>query len=518
MASNSSNGPNTPAGGAPIEGGVIRRLAGGIQAGVRLALSGKTPQEFFGPGQSLAPVAQEEAHGRAFDYPTNVNTTTRPRSGEAIDFRTLRDLADNYDLVRLAIETRKDQMGKLTWTINRADGADQDDTAKAIEAFLREPDGEHDFLDWSRMLLEDLLVIDAPAVYIRPTLGGQPFAFEQIDGATILRVLDERGRTPLPPAPGVTFDPAVHTAYQQIIKGLPATNYHTNEMIYKPRNPRVHKVYGFSPVEQLLILVNIGLRRQVHQLAFYTAGNIPEMLMATPATWNPGQIEQFQKLWDQLMQGDLQARRTLKFVPGDLKPVPLRPETSLFDVFDEWLARVVCYCFSLPPTAFVKQQNRATAESAQEAALEEGLAPLMEWKVNFVNRLIRRAWNTTDYVFAWLDETATDPLEQAQIDSIYLGGATGQGKQVRSVDEIRDDHGWGPAPSDVVEANTPAPPPALVPPGNATAGGAVPPASSTPSSAAGASEPGDPAKKVAGTALLGKRRARSPRHLERPPY
>jgi hypothetical protein len=40
---------------------------------------------------------------------------------------------------------------------------------------------------------------------------------------------------------------------------------------------------------------------------------------------------------------------------------------------------VICFAFSLPPTAFTKQVNRATAETAQEAALEEGLAPLMFW-------------------------------------------------------------------------------------------------------------------------------------------
>jgi len=29
-----------------------------------------------------------------------------------------------------------------------------------------------------------------------------------------------------------------------------------------PRNPRPHKAYGFSPVEQIVMTVNIALRRQ----------------------------------------------------------------------------------------------------------------------------------------------------------------------------------------------------------------------------------------------------------------
>jgi hypothetical protein len=37
-------------------------------------------------------------------------------------------------------------------------------------------------------------------------------------------------------------------------------------------------------------------------------------------------------------------------------------EAPYKDDFDEWLARIVCYAFSLPPTAFTRQVNRATAE------------------------------------------------------------------------------------------------------------------------------------------------------------
>jgi hypothetical protein len=159
------------------------------------------------------------------------------------------------------------------------------------------------------------------------------------------------------------------------------------------------------------------------------------------------------------MAGDLEARRKMRFVPGDIKPLPLRPETSLFDQFDEWIARVVCYCFSLPPSAFVKQVNRATAETAQEAALEEGLSPLMEWTVSFMNRLIRKGWKRDDYVFAWADETSLDPLVQAQVDQIYV--ATG----IRLPNEVREDHGW--EKNDALDERKlapPAPPPGSVPP------------------------------------------------------
>ncbi len=74
-------------------------------------------------------------------------------------------------------------------------------------------------------------------------------------------MIDDWGRTPLPFAAddGTTIFPP---AYQQVLKGLPAVNYSARDIIYRPRNVRARKVYGYSPVQQVLMTVNIGLRRE----------------------------------------------------------------------------------------------------------------------------------------------------------------------------------------------------------------------------------------------------------------
>ncbi len=48
------------------------------------------------------------------------------------------------------------------------------------------------------MLLEDLFVIDAPALYLRRDRAGALYALMPIDGATIKPVIDDLGRTPSP--------------------------------------------------------------------------------------------------------------------------------------------------------------------------------------------------------------------------------------------------------------------------------------------------------------------------------
>jgi hypothetical protein len=424
----------------PIEPSLIARLV----AGVRYGLTGKAP-EWFGPGDPLRPMAQDQARGRQFDYTVNANAQLRPRGSETVTFDQMRGLADGYDLLRIVIETRKDQMAKLRWTIKpKEDGIDPDDRCKLIEDFLQTPDREHDWDSWLRMLIEDLLVIDAPTIFPRMTLGGELYALEPIDGATIKRVLDATGRTPLPPDP----------AYQQVLKGVAAVDYSRDELLYLPRNVRTSRVYGYSPVEQIIMTVNIALRRQLHQLQFYTEGNIPEALIGVPEDWNPDQIRQFQEYWDALLEGNTALRRHAKFVPGSLKIQETKPG-ALKDEYDEWLARIVCYAFSVSPTAFVKQQNRATAESAHQQALEEGLAPLQGWVRNMMNGIIARWFNAPDLEFSWSEEEATDPLVQAQVAKVYLDAG------VITPDEVRADIGRPPLTAQQREELAPPPPPML---------------------------------------------------------
>src|SRR5438270_8070761 len=70
---------------------------------------------WFGPLEPMPPVGPEDLAPRRFDYPSGVNLMGSPRSHEPVSFRQMRELADSLDLVRIAIETRKDQVGKMPW-------------------------------------------------------------------------------------------------------------------------------------------------------------------------------------------------------------------------------------------------------------------------------------------------------------------------------------------------------------------------------------------------------------------
>jgi HK97 family phage portal protein len=368
-------------------------------------------QGIFSPGYPLVPPEHERL--RVWDFPVGYNTIYTPRSYEPIGFHELRALAESHDITRLAIETRKDQIEKLGWTIRS-----RNETSRLPDAlvriaqltkFWRKPDGVQPFASWLRELLEDLLVLDAPCLEVRRNRAAEVTGLDVVDGSTIKILIDDTGRRPQPPAP----------AYEQIIHGRPWRLLTSDELIYLPRNPRPHKAYGFSPCEQIVMTINIGLRRQLMQLQHFTEGNVPPGLLNAPDGWNAEQIRQFQEWFDAILAGNTGSRTKLIWAPTGAKYQAFK-EAPYKDEFDEWLARIVCYAFSLPPTAFTPQVNRATAQSAQETALEEGLAPLTGWVKRLVDSVIQDRMGHPDLEFVWSDVRPANAKDLATILDIYV--------------------------------------------------------------------------------------------------
>jgi len=114
-------------------------------------------------------------------------------------------------------------------------------------------------------------------------------------------------------------------------------------------------------------------------------------------------------------------------------------ETLRQQATQEGLARIICYAFSVPASAFVSQVNRATSETLRQQATQEGLVPLKAWVKNALDCVIQDCMNEPGLEFVWVGDDAVDPLEQAQTLQI-LGGAG-----IKTREEARADLGLAPA-------------------------------------------------------------------------
>ena len=395
---------------------LIQRVSGAV----KYIVSGVTPNDWFSPAQPLQPIAQDQAVGRQFDYPVAQNIKITPRQGEGTTYKELRGLADNHDITRLAIETKKDQLARQKWEVRYKDGREPDSRIDEIKAFMEFPNRRNSHSQWLRMIIEDLLVIDATAIYPRKTNGGGVYSLTLLDPATINRLIDILGDTPMAPSP----------AYQQILKGVPAVDYSTDDLFYSNRNPRTNKIYGFSPVEQIILTINMALNRQVSQLEYFTSGTVPDAIMEVPEGWTPDNIAQFQTYWDSILAGNSAEKRKARFVPNGAKYTETKTEL-LKDEFDEWIAKIVCFAFSISPQALIKTMNRASAEVSVDSAEQEGLWPWMEHIKYIHDYIIKNVFGFDDIEFSWLTEKSIDPLLQAQIDLIYLTNGVYDSKYVQ---------------------------------------------------------------------------------------
>lgn len=425
----------------------FQRAAAAVRYTITGANSGWMP-----PMDPLPPlvgdVAEAQVKGRAWDYPVAWNLNYLPRANEPLPFSKLKTLAEWCPLVRTVIETRKDQVEALEWQImpreaqrgQRPGTNEHKGKIKEIMDFLKSPDKELDFSQWIREILEQHFVLDAPAIYRNRTRGGKLYALQLIDGGTIKVLLNSYGRTPLPPDP----------AYQQVLKGLPAVNYSsgtfnpkdgptfkTGELIYYPKNKRVDRAYGYPPVAQIVDYIEMAIGRLRFQKAWFTEGNVPDSFIEAPENMTSEQIATMQVAMDNLFAGNIEQRRKVWWLPHNSKYTPIKGD-PLADSFDEWLARVICYAFSISPQPFVKMMNRATAASAQETAAAEGLEPTMLWLKRLMDRIIAEDFDAPYLEFEFQTDKEYDPGQAAVSENLFVRAG------IKSIDEVRDNLGLDP--------------------------------------------------------------------------
>lgn len=384
---------------------VDRFIGNTVLKTLRTAISTIKPGDWMSALQPLMPYIPY-TFGRQWDFRVGRNINYIPRGEEQITFPMLRNFARRSEIVRFAIETRKDQLCAQKWQIkpkidSQAD--DDDPRIKRLEAIFRKPDGVTPWHDWYRMGLEELFVTDAFTIYRQPNRG-RTFNYRIIDGSTIFPLIDDLGYTPMPPDP----------AFQQIIKGVPKSNYTTDEMLYLRRNVRVYTSYGFPPVEQCIMSCKTDIERAKNQLAYFTAGSVPDAYMTMAEGVPSDQIAAFEDKFNSLLAGNAEGKRQVPFVPFGSK-LEQTKAPALKDEYDEWIARKICFCLSIPPTPFIKQLNRSTSETSKDQALQEGQGPVIDWTEKFMTNIIAEDFGIDDLEFAFLDEKEQDPQVQDEI-------------------------------------------------------------------------------------------------------
>jgi hypothetical protein len=463
-------------------------------------IEGVQPGSWASPNNPIRPTEQLATGVRSWDFRPGINLQFTPRGDSPITFNQLANVANSFDLCRLIIERRKNQVVNRPWVIRvkakpgelksvRLKREQSTPNVARVAKLMRFPDGYHPFDKWIRMWLEDLLVYDAPVVYPVQNMLGDVMGLRTISGATITPLVDQQGFVPAPPSP----------AFQQIILGIPTENmiaagwqktgdgnsekgFAADALFYSPMNPRNNSRWGFGPVEQMVTTLSIASNRQTFLKSYYTDGNVPEGLLSLPESWDTKQIKEFQNWLDSILAGNLRRRRRVIAVPDTKKGIQFSKTEALTDNTDEYLIRVVAFAFGESPANLVRQVgHQSTNKEQNDTSEESGLEPVLKHIEVEINRIIELGLGCDDVEFAFADAREVDPVKKMQVDTGYVNNGT------YTRDEVREANGDDPL--GVPQGSIP---------GVTTATGFVPLDNPVPDPNAGPDNPNGPPKAPAG--------------------
>ena len=393
----------------------------------------------MGPGSPARPFPLG-GEPRQWQYRVGYNFPSPPDTDRGIDAPLLRILADSFDLLRLCIEIRKHDITHLDWDIvpveknrsKREEWLKQNqpelDRIKQFfewpEAYTAQDAGGHwvrrgkvKWEDWLGALLEDYFVGDWLTVWPRVLRNGDLLAFDRVDGATIKPLLDLDGRIPEPPTP----------AYQQYLFGVPRASFDLEELIYRPRLVRNHSPFGFSHVEQMLVLINMALRFQMWNTQGYTDGSLPLGLLEFPEGFSPDQIQAVIEELNAAMSGLASARQQFHGVPFGTKWNPLKP-FQFDETFAQYVVEYTAAMFGLnaqklgfmPGRGGQGLGGKGFAEQQSNDAEEKSTVPDARWVEGLMNELVERYFGRADVRFVFTDLEDSDEKGQIEADQAAI--------------------------------------------------------------------------------------------------
>lgn len=494
-----ANGPISPLVASYQQWTQGRPYGGYLPRDPRTFLSGS-----FGPLAPIEPIgidAPDPVSGRPeprrWVYPTAWNMpigTPGSEGTKLAPFATLRALADVYSVARACLSVRKQEILSLTWNISPTreaekrmggsnTGARKDFEKRRAEAmaFFDNPDpGKfRSFTSWLNALLEDLFVIDAPAIYLQPTrlpgkglLGSNLKALCLIDGSTVRPLLDMQGGTPQPPNPAYQVynfgvprvDLATVIAGSDIEDADPddvLAEYGRDQLLYAPYDLRNGGPYGFSLVEKALVPILSGLQKQNYQLDYFSEGSIPGIFISSgDSTATPNQLRTLQDALNAIA-GDPAWKHKIIVLPGGSRIDPMRP-VPLADQFDEVVMTQVCMAFDVMPmelgiapkvsTTMSPGASNQMAKASKDVNQRKALRPVLIFlKEQIFDYILQKVCGQEDMQFTW------EGLEEGEDRESLIDNLINQiSHGLMSIDEARVELGeqpWGlPLTSDPVWA------------------------------------------------------------------
>jgi hypothetical protein len=399
----------------------------------------------FDPGIPLQPIT-EGGGGIRWAPQAGYNVTYSPDKKIGIANSKLRRFADSCAGIRVVIEQLKREFIGLEKDIlprdAKGEAAETSKDREKLREFLAcpDPDQDLDLQQWEMQVLEDLLVIGAPAIWRMHNYGGEFAGLRPIDAALVAPYVTSRGTQPKPPARAYSF-----SAYS-----LPYVAYTTDELIYKPMEARTWTPYGFGPVESTIAYVLVQIYRSLYYVNTYDKSDLPPGWITMPKDWTPKNILDFADEMAARFEGEQAERYHVRYMPGESKYQQAKQMPDWDYTFDEYIMRVFAWRVGVSAGPIIKQESIGKgSEGLMKEALAAGIRPISKYMKRLFDKTIwdeetgitvdgeefPRGFGLKEYEYGFTEEREENKqLKLTENNDL-------QANAVRTVNDVRKEYG-----------------------------------------------------------------------------
>jgi len=336
----------------------------------------------------------------------------------AINYEQMRIISYNNELIRSCINIIKKGIAKGckkgNWKIVPVapDIIENLEIKNELTNFFYLPNKYDTLTTMIKILMEDLLVLDAGAIEIGKNIAGIPKALFRVDGANIVPNMKRN------------YDLGTNAYFQRNHKtkkkGKP---FKFDELIYIQMNPRSYSAYGMSSIENLYRTAELDWRLQENNISNLKKESVPNGIISI-GNINDIQLRKFRKYWEQTVK---EKKHKIGITNGDAKFTPFNFKNAdmEYSSLDDKLGKRVLSMFNIPPfmIGYVdKGTGKLNSSEQKDIFIEETLEPYFATlEEEFNNKVIYQfGAEYTQYHFEFNDLRYKDIKTNAEVNTLYI--------------------------------------------------------------------------------------------------
>jgi hypothetical protein len=372
-----------------------------------------------------------------------------------LNFRTLRNLSQRPPLINAIINTRTDQVlpfchyaaeeGDKGFTFEIEDRLKEFKSAEInqneviqLSTFIEQTgfdfdaEREDDFADYASMIVRDIYEIDQIATEIQKNRLGEVAAFWGLDGASIMRVGDEK-----------RFGRGVR--YVQMIEDKIYMEYKSEDIIFDYRFKRSdlkYRGYGYSPVEQAIDVITTLLFGYNYIRDQLMKDKVPKGFLAVMGDVGKPQMDSIRNYWYAAMAG-AGGQWAIPILPSgkdgvgiDFKNLGQSNKDMEYHKTIMFVSSIIAAVFSIDLAEMGIKTDDTTSligentEPRIQHSKDRGLRSILSFIEQHMNKILRKV--IPKYRFKFVGLEMVDEQKQADVRSKQLNTH-------RTIDDLREE-------------------------------------------------------------------------------